>query len=666
MRINSVLKNNIDHEKEVKDIKRIPGFLYILLAIIYLEVVFSIMFFQSIEGILWKIAFSIPIATVIYVLSGLGKEKVNKIVATTILFILCFIFSAQVVYYSIYDSFLSFYSIFNGAGQVMQFVETIFEKILNQWFNIILLFIPLILWFILLFRNNIILNKQKRKGRIKKIIFFIVFQIIVVICVNISFSNDVYSAKNLYYNTHAPILTIQKFGLCSEMRLDFQRLVFGFEEKDIGGDLIIDEPTTDIPQEKEVEYNIMNIDFESLIANETNKDIIGMHEYFMNQEPSKKNEYTGMFKDKNLIVFVCEAFSSMAIREDITPNLYRLYKEGFQFENFYTPVFPVSTADGEYITDTSLIPKEGVWSLKRLENHYMPFSYANIFEKLGYSSNAYHNHTAKYYGRDLYINAMGYNSYLAVGNGLEERMVTKYWPNSDYEMIKATTDDYINNDNFVAYYMTVSGHLNYNRTGNMMVSWNWDTVKDLPYSETAKCYLATEVELDKAIGELITRLEAVGKLDDTVIMMSADHYPYGLTLDEINELSTYERDDNFEKYHMPFLLWSGSMTEPIKVEKYGSSLDMVPTILNLFGVEFDSRLLMGRDILSDTNPLVIYSNRSFITDLGRYNAKTKSFIPVEGLDIPENYTKQISNQIYNKYKYSRLILENDYYRYLGI
>ena len=195
-----------------------------------------------------------------------------------------------------------------------------------------------------------------------------------------------------------------------------------------------------------------------------------------------------------------------------------------------------------------------------------------------------------------------------------------------------------------------------------MVDRNWDAVKDLPYSHKAKSYIAANIELDKAVGELIKNLEEAGKLEDTVIVISGDHYPYGLTLDEINELSTYERDDTFEKYRMPLLIWSGNMEEPIKVEKIGSSLDILPTVLNLFGVEYDSRLLIGKDILSDVDPLVIFSDRSFITDKGRYNAITGEFTANEGVETEKGYVEKINKIIYQKYQMSRLILENDYYR----
>ena len=109
------------------------------------------------------------------------------------------------------------------------------------------------------------------------------------------------------------------------------------------------------------------------------------------------------------------------------------------------------------------------------------------------------------------------------------------------------------------------------------------------------------------------------------------------------------------------------MKEPIKVEKISSSLDLLPTMLNLFGVEFESRLLMGRDILSDSDSLVIYSNRSFITKYGKYEALTNKFEPFgeldEGFDV-DTYIRNINNVIYNKYQMSKLILDNDFYRKL--
>ena len=637
--------------------KKLNLLIYYILFIVYEELVFSCIIFKTFPASFGLIIlFSIPIAIVLNLITSVFKPKVNKIITYIITIALIIIFGAQIVYYSMYEAIISFFSMMHG-GQVTEFMEVIIDVVLRNWYGILFI-IPLIILIILSKKKVITFEKNSIKQIAIKITSVLIIQLIALLCVNFINTDDMYSNKNLYYNIHVPKVTANRMGLLTTMRLDLQRFIFGFEEK-------LSVQTNAIPKEEEKDsYNITYIDFDKLIKNEEDNTIKEMHEYFSSQEASKKNKYTGMFKDKNLIVLVGESFSSLAIREDLTPNLYKLYKEGFQFDNFYTPIFPVSTADGEYITDTSLIPKEGVWSFLRVAGNYMPYSYANVFEKQGYSSNAYHNHTATYYERDKYIETMGYNSYLAVGTGLEDRMDTSNWPNSDYEMVKTTVNDYINNEKFMAYYMTVSGHMNYTKIGNMMVYRNWDQVKDLPYSNKAKGYLAANIELDKAVGELLSRLEQAGKLEDTVIVISGDHYPYGLTLGEINELSTFERDDKFEKFRMPFLIWSGSMKGPIKVEKIGSSLDVLPTVLNLFGAEFDSRLLMGRDILSDSDPIVIFSDRSFITDKGRYNSLTEQFTPNEGVTVEEGYVDKINTIIYKKYQMSRLILENDYYKHV--
>lgn len=631
-----------------------------ILFIIILELLFSLSTFNSIDfNFIYIILFSIVIGGLIFLFNNLFKKKINHILTYIIFIFFDILFISQLIYNKIYNSVISIYSIKSGAKQILQFSNQIIDTLINNWLIVMLMILPLVIFIILDIRKVFSYNKINIK---KKLILFISLVCLYISCIlSFEFINnkDLYSNKNLYYNVNAPLLTVKKLGILTEMNLDIRRNIFGFTEKDMYEVIEDDEPV--IEEDKEYGYNVTEIDFDKLNENEKDETIKSMNKYFSNVKPTKKNKYTGIFKDKNLVVFVAEAFSQLAIDKELTPNLYKLYSKGFQFDNFYTPLFPVSTADGEYMTDTSLIPKEGVWSLAKVKGNYIPYSYANVFENLGYTSNAYHNNTATYYKRNDYINTMGYDSFKACGKGLD--INCRIWPQSDYEMIDKTTKDYINNDKFITYYMTVSGHLEYTKNGNMMVTKNWDKVKDLNYSHRAKSYLACQMELDKAIGLLIERLEKANKLDDTVIMITGDHYPYGLNLDEINELSKYERDEVFDIHHMPFLLWNNEMDKPIKINKYSSSLDVLPTILNLFGINFDSRILMGTDILSDSDSLVIFSNRSFITEKGKYNSVNKKFINFNE-KVNDEYIRNISLKIYNKYKYSKLILEKDYYRYL--
>ena len=640
--------------------KNKKNLVFISLILIYEEFIFSYFIFNGVSNPIYKILFSINIALVIHLLVGCVSEKISRIVRNIIIFFITFLFAAQFVYYQVYESIISVYSFTNG-GQVFQFWETIWNVIKTNWNKILLILYPnLILWGLYKTRDL----KMVRiciKDIVKILTTISVLHVIILSTVYLPNDDSLYSVKNLYSKSNSALLTCEKLGMLTTMRLDLQKYITNKSDNTL---MAVNTNYQEVEKEKIPEYNMLNIDWNSVISNESNNTIKSMHEYFSIQNPTPKNDYTGMFEGKNVVVFVAEAFNEVAIDENVTPTLYKMYSQGFQFDNFYTPLFPVSTADGEYISDTSLIPKEGVWSLAKVEGNYMPYSYANVFKNLGYTTHAYHDHSAKYYDRDSYIRGMGYDSYLARGTGLENRMDCSHWPNSDLDMINVTVDDYINDDKFLAYYMTVSGHLEYNTGGNYIANKNWDLVKDLPYSSKARCYLATQIELDKAVEALINRLEEAGKLEDTVIVISGDHYPYGLTLDELNELSDYKKDDNFEKHRMSLLIWSGSMKQPVKVEKLGSSLDILPTLLNLFGVKYDSRLLMGNDILSDAEGLIIFSNRSFITSKGRYNSITKNFIPVEGVDIPENYVDDISKIIYNKYQMSKMILENDYYRHL--
>jgi phosphoglycerol transferase MdoB-like AlkP superfamily enzyme len=230
--------------------------------------------------------------------------------------------------------------------------------------------------------------------------------------------------------------------------------------------------------------------------------------------------------------------------------------------------------------------------------------------------------------------------------------------------MEVTIPEYIDDQPFHTYYMTVSGHMNYTFMGNSMSTKNRDIVEDLPYSMEAKAYIACNVELDRALELLINELEDKGIADKTVIALSADHYPYGLEKNKIDELAGHEVEENFELYQNNFILWSASIEKPIVINKACSSLDIIPTLSNLFGLPYDSRLFMGRDILSDSTPLVIFANRSFIDDKVAYNSLNKEIIKLTEDKLPEDYIDKMNQIVNNKFLMSESILEEDYYRYL--
>lgn len=656
----------------MRNLRKILLFFYFIVSLFFMETILRVstigILFAS--SLIFSLLFSIPFAFVFYIICILFKGKVTRILPPVLLGLTSVIFCSQLIYYKIFKTFYSLYSAGN-SDQILQFWMEIINIIIKNIIWVILIFLPVVL--ILIFRRIFVsFKKPKIFGILYLFIFTALSHTAGLLIVNASGCEQC-SPFDLYNNSSYSNISVEKLGLLTTMRLDLQRLVFGwtpaapalstsyvdlsaveaFTTRTFADETIVNETI----EEKPVQYNTLNIDFDSLISGEKQKAMQDMHRYFQSVQPAAKNNYTGIYKGYNLILITAEGFSPYAVRKDATPTLYKMVNDGYCFKNFYNPIWGVSTSDGEYAACTSLIPKPGVWSFKESGSIYMPLVMGNQLKSLGYKTMAYHNHTYTYYRRDISHPNMGY-IYKGLGNGLD---VKNTWPESDLEMMEKTIPEYINEQPFHAYYMTVSGHLEYSFMGNSMSQKNKEYVRDLPYSEQAKAYIACQIELDKAMEYLLKQLENAGIANKTLIALSADHYPFGLDDQTIDELAGHHVERNFELYRSPFILYTEGMT-PAAVDKPCSSLDIIPTISNMMGLEFDSRLLMGRDIFSDSPPLVMFVNKSYITDKGSYNTMTKEFIPSEGSEVDDNYIKEISDIVNAKFYYSAKILETDYYR----
>ena len=648
-------------KKEKKELKnKIGVFVWWMFWIIYLEMIYRIF----VIGDFWSfntlsvIEFCVPLIIINTILTTLFSEKANRIISIILSTFLAVLVLSQIVYFNFYHSIFSFFSLTTGAGQVMQFWQKILEIMLSIWYVFLLVLVPLILSYIF---NKRIFN-FKRTRVIKYLVFLVVMNLSILgIILQVKTSYGMYSLDDLLNKTHAPMLTINKTGLFAMEGIDLYRYVFGFEEQFTYEDDTEDE----VVIEPEVEYNVTNIDFDKLISKATDKTVIKMHKYFKSVQPTEKNDFTGIFKGKNIIFITAEGFDTIALDKELTPTLYMMANTGLVFKNYYQPLYPVSTSDGEYLNLTSLIPKEGVWSFYRSSKVNMKMSYPNMFKKNGYTTYGFHNHTYTYYERDKSHPNIGMK-YIGCGNGLEKKMNCKHWPNSDDEMIKVTTDYYIKKQPFATYYMTVSGHLNYNFPGNNMASRNKKAVSNLNYSDAVKAYLATHIELEKAMKRLLKTLEEAGVLDDTLIVMAPDHYPYGLTAKQLNERSETDRSDKFENYHTTLIMYNPNLRQR-EVDTVISSIDIVPTLYNMFGIEYDSRLLMGRDIFSKEEHIVILSDRSWVTDKGTYNSVNGKFKPFDKKEkVDQEYIKRINSIVNKKVSMSALILDKNYYKAVGL
>lgn len=649
-------------------------FLVFPISIIYMEIILKVCTTHTFlnMGLVFMPLFSLAFGTLLTAICCSFSKKANKIVASCLLFGLAILFSTQIVYHWCFDKYLILYSIgAGGAGQVIEegIWQTTLKTIKACALPIILTFAPAILYAIFGGKGRLLFPKISLTKQVITAVGSIAFNFLVILLVLI-----VPVANEIYLQAFDPNLTVSYFGLLNTEGMDLKHNVFGFKSN---SDILAEESSSssaDIPTSAPVvkENQVMDIDFASLAENESDKNVKNLHEYFAKRKATPKNEYTGKYKDYNLIYITAEGFSPYAIDKELTPTLYKMYNSGYKFNNFYTPIWGVSTSDGEYVNCTGLIPKAGVWSFYHtgLNKNLLPFSMSQQFLKGGAEKvYAYHNHSYSYYHRDISHTNMGY-AYKGYGNGLEDK-ITKAWPESDLEMISATADEYIRKDKpFHAYYMTVSGHLEYTFSGNAMANKNKAAVEHLKASERVKAYLACHKELDKAMELLLKKLEAAGVADKTLIVIAPDHYPYGLEDKEnkdkyhyFSEVLGHNVETNFELYKSALIMYTPSMTESVEIDKYCSSLDIIPTLNNLFGMEYDSRLLMGKDIFSKSGQLVVFANRSFITDKGMYNSVTKRFTCFEGetLENEAEYLAEYKKQVNNMFLVSAEILDTDYY-----
>ncbi len=700
-----------------------------MLAIIWFELVLKIMCLGTFidANLPYIIMFSVPAGLFCSFFTSLFKRKVNSGLSVLIVLFFTLWYATQVCYFYTFTSFYVLDTLALAHTAISNYTKESFAAVVNTAPTLLLLCVPLIVLilmgrtprekhFIEKIIHEDIENRRKaaiegqeeekkfrrafysffrysqgqrifpRAGRRYSAFVFAVAVVLQMAAVFITYNSTggILSARAVYTSAFSPPLGVVNFGMLTSTRIEVQRKLTeyyfdNFENNKLDQEDSVTAAAEVQPEEQQqseqentqaqqhnstYDTNTMDINFNSWAMQELNGELKEMHEYFAEREPTYKNEYTGIFEGKNLIFITAEAFWQYAVNEEYTPTLYKLVNEGFVFENFYNPLWWTSTIDGEFVACTGLFPSSSFKAFEASGENSMPFTMGNVLLGEGYKTTAYHNHTYNYYNRDISHPNMGYD-YYGLGNGL---YVTQTWPASDLEMMEQTIPQTLSGDMpFHNYYMTISGHLYYTYNGNSIAAKNKELVESLDMSEEAQAYIATQIELDKALEYTLSELEKAGELENTVICMSSDHYPYGLSQETLGEFYGGEIDMNFEVFRSPLIIWSGDMQEPIVIDKTCSSVDILPTLLNLFGVGYDSRLLMGRDILSSAPGLAVFSNGSFITENGMYNSYQDTWQASErAQDISDDYVLNTFNYVQDMLNISQLIVKNDYYGVLGI
>ena len=676
-------------------------------AFIYMELLFHIAIYHGIDSnIMHPLTFAIACGLTLSALTSFWHRIANAITAYTIWGIFTVYYIAQFVYYKIFRTFLSLVSI-GGAHDAMNFKSVLFATLRANWYVILLFLLPLIC-LVLLNRLKFTFDRG-RIGESNGVLKGVIVQTassavmwIAAICLLAVHGTGAYTPYSLFHGRYVLELSMNKLGVImttgrdctvmitksnsdktfelAESALDIQGRSNSMSSlssdkenqnsKSSGNESSNSASGSNSTESSEPQYVPQideNINLTRLYNSTDDDELKSITAYFSGVQPTYTDEYTGMFKDYNVVFVTAESLSTYGISKEATPTLYKIYHEGFEFTNFYNPLWYHSTIDGEFANCLSQYPASSKWSFEESADTYQPYALGNILNSQGYKSYGYHDFDATYYDRTSTHPNMGYTTFKAIGAGLDIPDHVMY---SDLECIEAVYNDFIDDDHFNMYLMSFSGHLPYNYDNQYICQKNREEAESLlsgkGYSDEAVAYVAAQMELDKALEYLMDKLEEAGKLDNTLFIVAPDHYPYGLSDGVYNELAGKDiEDDDFELHRNQFGIWSSSMKKPVVTNKLCASIDILPTVLNLLGADFDSRLLAGRNILSDSDELVIFADQSFITDKIKYDAATgETTYLVPESQVPDGYLDSMIAEVENRLYISDEVIDTDYFSFV--
>ena len=635
---------------------------------VYVELCLHLSVYHSLnKQIIYPILFALQGGVLFSLLTSYLPRILRQIVGVLLVMVQVLFAEVQLVYQCIFGNFMPISQVSMGENVIANFDSQLFYAIFKNLPRILLLMLPLLILILCLALRKVPALKQRLRWKQAQATCAMLL-VLVLMTAGLLFvgRNKPFSVYKTLSNVNTSTdSSYKKVGMLATTVQELHYMIAGGE----------DEVAYFTPSSLETgtaqqtytgnSYNVVeDIDFSKLSGSTDNAVLKATDEYLARIAPSRKSNYTGLLKDYNLITICAESFAPWFISEELTPALYKMTHTGIIFKNYYGS-FQSVTTNGEYTMCMGLYPDMSRTKTDSSFNvagtNYLPFCLGNALNDMGYVSYGYHDYIGDFYNRNITHANMGYN-FKAADSGLNVKID---WPSSDLEMVEASIDDYINSPTpFHAYYMTFSGHYQYN-WDNAMSAKNRAAVESLPYSETVKAYIACNLELEYALQYLMQRLEDAGIADKTCIVLTNDHYPYGLTEEEYNELAGQTLDTKFEKYRNSFICYVPGLPQNIVVDDYCSTADILPTLLNLFGVEYDSRLLAGTDVLSSGVHVAILSNRSFLTKAFRYDADTETVIPAnEGIVISDELLQAYRQYVDNKFNLSSNIVNSDYYAHV--
>lgn len=642
-------------------------YLILLINMVFIEVIFKLVSSSNIFTFsTLRIFIGINILSLILsFLLDFGNNITRKIGTSFIVLVTSIYSCLQAGFYN----FLGVYMSFQTSSQLGAVLDYIREFLLSfQWFYFLTLlpFVLLIIYY--LFFDHLDIKKTNHWiSSFISIGMSAILSVMYYVSITLGiFQNNFQTIDNkeLFITASNPSISIQEFGTIGYALIDFRAMIFP---------VTIEENYEEIGNNKDTPLNedsrvIDDQAWEELIKNENDDVLNSLNKYFINRGITEKNEYTGMFENKNLIVIMMESVNDIFLNPQYFPNFNKLVNEGWYWENNYSPRNSCATMNNEFSGLTSLYSIYNTCTASKYKKNTYYESMFNLFNNHNYTTFSAHNYTEAYYPRKTIHRNMGSMQYYGVDKlGIKYSNEYRNWSNDDEFMeaiLKILDDKNLTNKNFMTWLTTVSSHQPYS-VSSTQGDMYYDMTSGTNYPTDVRRYMSKLKILDDGLGILLNGLESRGILDDTVIVLYGDHYPYGISTNNLNKVLDYDTSEYLNAERVPFVIYNSQMTSRV-FSDYTFYINILPTLANLFNLQYDPRLYLGQDLLDDDyQSLVVFADGSWKNEKAFYNAAKSKITYFSSDEYSPEEIKKINEDINQKINISTRVIKNNYFSYLG-
>lgn len=336
--------------------------------------------------------------------------------------------------------------------------------------------------------------------------------------------------------------------------------------------------------------------------------------FYAGRAAHTENDMTGLLQGKNVIMVLMESMDDFLLNKEDTPTICRMMDEGINFTNFFTPIYSsIHTFNAEFCANAGyFLPTSGTSSLSYSDNDFSE-SLPSLLRQEGYSANTYHYNSPVFYNRGVMLPAIGFESYVCYEDYLSDTDDETALYDDCYMLNNETLcDEMFGHDRFYDYIITRNAHTPflYDDEFAAFALAQHPEYKGKYANETLDVIECKARTVDDMFALLLQRLEEYGHLDDTAIVAFTDHYAYPVT-DQWMVQQLSHVNNTYMEMRTPCFIWAQDM-EPQKVDKTLNTADLLPTVLNLLGIDSGYDYLGGDAFDENYEGYVVFSDGAWL------------------------------------------------------